>query len=91
MALADCLRAVGYRNLAGNVDSVAAHVQKIRWQIRMKTGFDPGAMKIPARFTQVVTWKGPLDTNYQNALQKAYAQRIREMAKPEESSSPRMG
>ena len=85
--LADCLNAVGYRNLAENVDSVAQRVQKMRWQIRMKTGFDPGSEKIPERFKQVVTWKGPMDTNYLDSLQKTYAQRIREMAKLEESSS----
>jgi aldehyde:ferredoxin oxidoreductase len=53
----------------------------------MKTGFDPGSVRIPDRFKQVVTWKGPIDTNYLDSLQKAYAQRIREMAKEEESSS----
>ena len=62
--LADCLNAVGYRNLAENVDSVARRVQKMRWQIRMKTGFDPGLREDPERFKQVVTWKGPMDTNY---------------------------
>jgi len=82
--LADCLSAVGYRNLAENVDSVAQRVQKMRWQMRMKTGFDPGSVKIPERFKQVVTWKGPMDTNYLDSLQKTYAQRIREMAKSEE-------
>ena len=85
--LADCLSAVGYRNLAENLDSIARRVQKMRWQIRMKTGFDPGSEKIPERFKQVVTWKGPLDTNYLDSLQKTYAQRIGEMAKSEESSS----
>jgi aldehyde:ferredoxin oxidoreductase len=86
--LADCLSAVGYRDLAGNVDSVARKIQKMRWQIRLKTGFDPASVKIPERFKQVVTWKGPLDTNYLDSLQKTYAQRIREMAKSEESGSP---
>jgi aldehyde:ferredoxin oxidoreductase len=85
--LADCLSAVGYRNLAENVDSVAQRVQKMRWQMRMKTGFDPGSVRIPERFKQVVTWKGSMDTNYLDSLQKTYAQRIREMAKLEESSS----
>jgi aldehyde:ferredoxin oxidoreductase len=85
--LAECLNAVGYRNLAENLDSVAQRVQKMRWQMRIKTGFDPGSVKIPDRFKQVVTWKGPLDTNYLDSLQKAYAQRIQEMAKSEESSS----
>jgi aldehyde:ferredoxin oxidoreductase len=83
--LADCLSAVGYRTLAENLDSVASRIQKMRWQIRLETGFDPGSVKIPERFKQVVTWKGPLDTNYLDSLQKSYAQRIREMAKSEEN------
>ena len=85
--LADCLNAVGYRNLAENVDSVARRVQRLRWHMRMKTGFDPGSVKIPERFKQVVTWKGPIDTNYLDSLQKTYAQRIRNMATSEESNS----
>jgi aldehyde:ferredoxin oxidoreductase len=85
--LADCLNAVGYRNLAENLDSVSRRVQKMRWQIRMKTGFDPESVKIPERFKQVVTWKGTMDTNYMDSLQKTYAKRIREMAKLEESGS----
>jgi aldehyde:ferredoxin oxidoreductase len=88
--LADCLNAVGYRELAENVDSVAQRIQKMRWQIRLKTGFDPGAVKIPERFKQVVTWKGPLDGNYLDSLQQAYAQRIREMANPEEETGQRI-
>jgi aldehyde:ferredoxin oxidoreductase len=53
----------------------------------MKTGFDPESVKIPERFKQVVTWKGPMDTNYLDSLQKDYAQTIREMARLEESES----
>jgi aldehyde:ferredoxin oxidoreductase len=82
---------VGYRNLAENMDSVARRVQNMRWQMRMKTGFDPGSVKIPERFKQVVTWKGPLDTNYLDSLQKVYAQKIQEMAKSEKSVSPLRG
>jgi aldehyde:ferredoxin oxidoreductase len=82
--LADCLKAVGYPTLAENLESLARRVQELRWQIRMKTGFDPGAVKIPERFKQVVTWQGPLDTKYLEALQKAYAEKIREMGKEEE-------
>jgi aldehyde:ferredoxin oxidoreductase len=85
--LANCLNAVGYRNLAENVDSVAQRVQKMRWQMRMKTGFDPESVKIPERFKQVVTWKGPMDTDYLDSLQKTYAKKIREIAKSDESSS----
>jgi aldehyde:ferredoxin oxidoreductase len=85
--LVDCLNAMGYRNLAENVDSVSRRIQRMRWQMRMKTGFDPDSVKIPARFKQVVTWKGPMDPNYLDSLQKTYAQKIREMAKAEDGGS----
>jgi aldehyde:ferredoxin oxidoreductase len=83
--LAECLNAVGYRNLAENVDSVARRVQKMRWQMRIKTGFDPRSVTVPQRFTEVVTWKGPVDQNYLNALKEAYSQRILELAKGDEN------
>ena len=83
--LAECLKALGYGNLAGNVEAVGRRVQNMRWQLRIKTGFDPGAVRVPERFKQVVTWKGPVDRNYLDALQKTYALRIREMATSGES------
>ncbi len=84
--LPDCLNSLGYRNLAENVDSVSRRIQQLRWQNR--TGFDPMSVKIPERFKEIVTWKGPLDRNYMDSLQKTYAQKILEMAKPEKSGSP---
>jgi aldehyde:ferredoxin oxidoreductase len=89
--LADCLNALGYKNLAGNVDSVARRVQNMRWQLRMKSGFDPDSVKIPERFKQVVTWKGPMDTNYLDSLQKTYAQRIRRWRNRREAVLPDRG
>jgi Fe-S-cluster-containing hydrogenase component 2 len=52
------------------------------------SGFDPASVKVPERFKQVDTWKGPLDTNYPDSLQKTYSQKIREMGKSDESGSP---
>lgn len=85
---ADCLNSLGYKNLAENLDAVGKRVQKMRWQLRAKTGFDPGTVKIPKRFKEIVTWRGPIDESYLDSLQKAYAQKIREMGKPEEEGSP---
>ncbi len=79
--LAECLNSVGYRYLAGNLDSVARGIQNMRWQIRMKTGFDPRAVTIAKRFREVVTWKGPIDAAYLDFLQKSYGEKIAEMAK----------
>jgi aldehyde:ferredoxin oxidoreductase len=74
--LADCLSAVGYGVLAKDLDSVAGRIQKMRWQLRTKTGFNPSSVTIPKRFTEVVTWNGSIDTGYLGSLQTNYAQRI---------------
>lgn len=79
--LADCLDVLGYKNLAANMQQVARHIQKIRWRLRLSTGFDPQAVKIPKRFTEVTNWKGKVDESYLNALKDAYAKRIMDLAK----------
>jgi aldehyde:ferredoxin oxidoreductase len=87
--LVDCLNAVGYQSLAENVDSVSRRIQQRRWQMRIRTGFDPESVKIPERFKEVVTWRGAMDKNYLDSLQKVYTKRILEMAKLQKSVLPR--
>jgi aldehyde:ferredoxin oxidoreductase len=77
--LAECLNAVGYEKLAQNIESVAGRVQKLRWQIRLASGYDPGRVAIPKRFYDVSTWKGPIDKGYLNDLKAEYGRRIRQM------------
>jgi len=81
--LANCLNSLGYSTLAGSLQQVAQHVQKMRWRLRLSTGFDPQGVKIPKRFTEVTTWKGPLDEKFLNALMEAYAKRIMDLAQDE--------
>ncbi len=81
--LADCLKSVGYSALADNMDAVSRHIQKLRWQTRVATGFDPQGVSIPKRFTEVTTWKGPVDEDYLNALKSEYGKRIMELAEDE--------
>jgi aldehyde:ferredoxin oxidoreductase len=82
--LADCLNVLGYTTLAGNMEQVARHVQKMRWRLRLGTGFDPRGMAIPRRFTEVTNWKGKVDETYLNALKEAYAKRIIDLGRDEE-------
>jgi aldehyde:ferredoxin oxidoreductase len=63
------------------MDAIAQRIQKLRWQVRSATGFDPASVNIPKRFTEVVTWKGPVDQTYLGALKEAYSKRILELAK----------
>jgi len=81
--LADCLRTVGYAPLADNMKTVSENIQKLRWKTRVATGFDPEGVTIPKRFTEVTTWKGPIDQSFLEALKSEYAKRILELAKDE--------
>jgi aldehyde:ferredoxin oxidoreductase len=83
--LADCLNSLGYTTLAGNMHEAAQHIQRLRWRLRLATGFDPAAVKIPKRFNEVTTWKGKIDKKYLNNLKKEYAKRIVELGKEEEN------
>jgi aldehyde:ferredoxin oxidoreductase len=84
--LADCLNSLGYTTLADNMLQVAQHIQKLRWRLRLATGFDPAAVKIPKRFTEVTTWKGPVDEAFLGELKKEYAKRILQLGKAEEKN-----
>jgi aldehyde:ferredoxin oxidoreductase len=79
--LGECLRSVGYTTLAENIGPVSTSIQKLRWKTRLATGFDPRAVTIPKRFTEITTWKGKVDEGYLIALMEEYARRILEMGK----------
>ena len=77
--LADCLHSLGYSNLARHMDDVSSHIQKLRWSIRIATGFDPQEVPFPQRFTEVTTSKGRVDKAFLLALKTEYAKRINQM------------
>jgi aldehyde:ferredoxin oxidoreductase len=79
--LSSCLKSVGYNALADNLGSVSINIQALRWKTRLATGFKPGTVTIPKRFSEITTWKGPIDPGYMQGLINAYAQRILVMGK----------
>ncbi|SOB58949.1 Aldehyde ferredoxin oxidoreductase [Pseudodesulfovibrio profundus] len=81
--LAEAMDAVGYGGLNGKMAEIGDRVQRLRWRLRIGMGYDPRAVKIPKRFTEITTWKGPIDTEYLEALRTGYAARILEMGAPE--------
>lgn len=81
--VAECLQALGYAELAENVDHKAGEVQKLRWQTRFRTGYRPEEVRIPKRFTEVRTWKGPIDARGLEEIRTRYAQAVREFGEPE--------
>jgi aldehyde:ferredoxin oxidoreductase len=81
--LSECLRSLGYETLAATTGTLSYSIQKTRWKLRLATGFDPHAVEIPKRFSEVVTWKGPIDVSYLESLKSEYARRIAGMAQSE--------
>lgn len=77
--LAECLKAVGYDDLAENMDLVGERIRAMRWKVRFDTGYDPDAISIPKRYHEVTTWKGKTDPQYLLKLKDEYGRRIREL------------
>jgi aldehyde:ferredoxin oxidoreductase len=63
---------------------VAQHIQKLRWRLRLASGFDPSRVKIPKRFTEVTNWKGPIDQAFLQKLREEYTKRILQLGKAED-------
>jgi aldehyde:ferredoxin oxidoreductase len=77
--LQEALASMGLDDVAANLVASSEYVQRLRWQTRFATGFDPATVKIPKRFSEVKTWKGPIDGGHMEAMQAAYADEIRKL------------
>ena len=83
--VAEALTCLGYGELAANLDAAAEKARRARWHQKVATGYDPLATRIPKRFAEITTWKGPVDAAYMEALRQAYATAILELAKGSEA------
>jgi aldehyde:ferredoxin oxidoreductase len=77
--LAQALNSLGYADVAGNLGQAGEGVQRLRWRLRLRSGYDPERARIPKRYREIVTWKGPIDAEYMEELRRAYAARILEL------------
>jgi len=80
--IASVLGCLGHEELAGTFDAAAENARRARWRLKIATGYDPRATRIPKRFTEVTTWKGPVDAVYMEALRAAYAEAVAELGAP---------
>ncbi len=80
--VAEALACLGYRELADSMEAVSEAVRRARWRLKVATGYDPMATRIPKRFAEVTTWKGPVDAEYMEALRQAYARAVLGLAAP---------
>jgi len=79
--LGRALASLGFEDVAANLDTAGEAIQKLRWRLRMRSGYMPLQAKIPKRYKEVVTWKGPIDAAYMEDLRQAYARRIMELGR----------
>ncbi len=80
--VAAALTCLGHGELAQNIDAAAENARRARWRQKMRTGYDPAATRIPKRFAEVTTWKGPVDAVYMEALRAAYATAVASLGQP---------
>lgn len=85
--LGSCLQSVGYGDLADSMDAVATEIQRLRWRMRLGTGFRPERVSIPKRFSEITTRRGPVDRESLESLKAAYAQSILRLAAEDDGSS----
>ena len=74
--LAQCLAATGFETLAGSLVDTSERIRRLRWQVRISTGFRPDDVKIPKRFYSVATIRGPVDGPYLDLVKAEYGRRI---------------
>ncbi len=77
--IAEALTSIGHKEVAQNLDSIAARVQASRWQQRFLTGYDPHKVKISKRLRSVKPKGGPIDNDFLDKLTKAYATKLTEI------------
>ncbi|NCC26254.1 MAG: aldehyde ferredoxin oxidoreductase [Deltaproteobacteria bacterium] len=77
--LQEALAALGLDEAAQGLPGKGEDIQRLRWRARMATGYDPESVRLPKRFLEVETWKGPIDPVYLDALRREYALAIRKL------------
>lgn len=78
--LQECLAALGRSREADTLPQQAKQIQARRWRLKLDSGYDPAQVKIPKRFKEITTWKGPMDEAYMTRLSLGYQQATRELA-----------
>jgi aldehyde:ferredoxin oxidoreductase len=87
--LQEALTALELHEAARNLENKGQAIQRLRWQTRLATGYDPASVRLPKRFLEVETWKGPIDALYLDGLRKAYARAILNMGQKEKTDPSR--
>ncbi len=78
--LQEALNSIGYTELANTLGEASEQVRRDRWVQKFKTGFTPDNIVLPKRFSEITTFKGPIDAAYMQTLREAYSKSITSLA-----------
>ena len=81
--LAECLSVTGFETLAASLTETSERIRRLRWQVRIATGFKPEDVEIPKRFYSVATVHGAVDGPYLDQLKAEYGRRIMVLGRPD--------
>ena len=84
--LAECLSVTGFETLAASLPETSERIRRLRWQVRIATGFKPEDVEIPKRFYSVATVHGAVDGPYLEQLKAEYGRRIMVLGRPDSES-----
>lgn len=79
--LQQALTSLDYAEAAANLDTAGGEIQRLRWRLRMRSGYAPMQTKIPKRYAEVITWKGPIDAEFMETLRQTYAAKLMELGR----------
>jgi aldehyde:ferredoxin oxidoreductase len=77
--LSRALTAIGRPISVQELIDQARNVQIRRWKLRFATGYKPEDIRIPKRFSEISTNKGPINIEFMNALASEYPKAIQAM------------
>ncbi|BBD06768.1 aldehyde ferredoxin oxidoreductase C-terminal domain-containing protein [Desulfovibrio ferrophilus] len=77
--LAECLDSVGHWEAASHLDELAEDARRRRWRLKFATGFNPDAVRLPKRFSEVVTPNGAVTVQALEAVRSQYAKALEQM------------
>lgn len=89
--LAECLQALGMKQMAQNLSMAGEYIRTHRWQLRFASGFSPESIVLPKRFYSVTTWKGPVDGEYLDRLRLEYGRKLTELVKKADTVDKKTG
>ncbi len=86
--LENALESIGDTPLAEQLEVASENIRRKRWQLKFQCGYNPENVKIPKRYSEITTWKGPIDKEYMDNVRTSYIQAVKKLGAAPDSQAP---